>query len=783
MIYYAKSNPIETIDEHVGRMLELCDKLETLYPELFDRHGWDMLRYAIEIHDFGKSYIDFQHVIRKAIAKRDPAFISDISLPERVPEKSIPHNCLSPAVINEDELKSRGWTDKDITLVAVAVYFHHEKRSVAQSIERNATPFKAEIKAALEGEYGDHVRDFSGCKPARLYCGSIQKEFRRGTREYDDLAVSREYIMLHGWLNRIDYAASAHLEDVEIPALDAKGQTYSDLTEASLARYKSLRAVQEFARANSGRNLAFVAATGSGKTEAALLWGGGRKLFYTLPVKTAINAMFKRLYNGLGYRKAALLHSDALSVYNDAAVREDDGGREDAVSAFNAARQLCAPLTVCTVDQLFTFVFRGTGSECKLATLSHACIVIDEIQSYSPDIIAALLYGVDMLISYGGRVLIMTATLPKIIVDKDILPLLRKKNGKDFVIPHFYTELDHRHRAELRLNAKWDDEACLNEILEKGNQMRVLVTVNTVRKAQELYDLLKARNPRYLKMLHSRYMRKDRNRLESEILEFAPNDSSRSPKFGIWICTQVVEASLDVDFDILYTDMCAIESLLQRMGRVYRGRNLDTDDVNIVVLDTKNGISIGGIPGVISQYMYEFSLEALKKITRGGSVLLVESKERDIKTELMDLVYDPALNPDIERKYYDEIKRRKNTLADAFSRPHSSEVNKFRDIITYTVMPYSEYFSLEESGEFDKWKSALASADTSWDKKQIFDEIYSHTVNLPYLKMNQIIRNDRTRLCGIADDIYVFCCEYDPERGLLVKNDGKNEIEAEFRFL
>lgn len=91
---------------------------------------------------------------------------------------------------------------------------------------------------------------------------------------------------------------------------------------------------------------------------------------------------------------------------------------------------------------------------------------------------------------------------------------------------------------------------------------------NTVNYAIELYQQLQEYTDR-VGLLHSRFIRKDRKKLEQEILDFAPNDPNRKENHGIWISTQIVEASLNIDFDVLYTEMCSIDSLLQRMGRVY----------------------------------------------------------------------------------------------------------------------------------------------------------------------------------------------------------------------
>ena len=159
-----------------------------------------------------------------------------------------------------------------------------------------------------------------------------------------------------------------------------------------------------------------------GKTEAALLWSNGCKTFYTLPVKVSINAIYKRIcysehdgdkYYGYGFGTdhTTLLHSDAanfLTMYDG----NDDKANE---MKYSATRLFSYPMTVCTVDQLFTFVYMYHGSEKLLATLKYSKVIIDEIQSYSPQIVAKILYGLKLISDIGGKFAIITATLPPVL--------------------------------------------------------------------------------------------------------------------------------------------------------------------------------------------------------------------------------------------------------------------------------------------------------------------------------------------------------------------------------
>lgn len=118
-------------------------------------------------------------------------------------------------------------------------------------------------------------------------------------------------------------------------------------------------------------SLVVIAPTGSGKTEAALLWLDGEKGFYTLPLKVSSNAIYSRIKNGYGYEHAAILHSDSMAMY----LKENPGS---AWEKQEQAKLLANPVTVCTIDQLFTFVYRALGTEIFAATLKYSKLIIDE---------------------------------------------------------------------------------------------------------------------------------------------------------------------------------------------------------------------------------------------------------------------------------------------------------------------------------------------------------------------------------------------------------------------
>jgi Predicted helicases len=117
----------------------------------------------------------------------------------------------------------------------------------------------------------------------------------------------------------------------------------------------------------------------------------------------------------------------------------------------------------------------------------------------------------------------------------------------------------------------------VEKMIELSQKAKVLVVVNTVRKAIELREKLKDKLP-HAKLLHSRFILQHRKEKEREIMKFF-----NSQEKGLWITTQLAEVSLDLDADYLFTELSTADSLIQRMGRCNRKGQKSTDEPNVFV--------------------------------------------------------------------------------------------------------------------------------------------------------------------------------------------------------
>ena len=260
-----------------------------------------------------------------------------------------------------------------------------------------------------------------------------------------------------------------------------------------------------------------------------------------------------------------------------------DANDKDADYDFNyeeLSRQFCLPVTVCTPDQIFDFVLKYPGYEYKLAISSYSKFIIDEIQMYSPDILAAIIYAIKMIHIMGGKVAVLTATLPPFVKEE-----LIKIFGDDVQLADFSSEGILRHNVKV-----FDDTLKTDDVVEIVNETnsdtvkKYLVVCNTVKTANRIYRELSESNiDAEINLFHANFIKKDRMKKEKEIMGASEKKLNEMTKPEIWISTSVVEASLDIDFDILITELSDLFSLFQRFGRTNRKGKKDFSNYNCYV--------------------------------------------------------------------------------------------------------------------------------------------------------------------------------------------------------
>lgn len=407
-----------------------------------------------------------------------------------------------------------------------------------------------------------------------------------------------------------------------------------------------------------------VAPTGSGKTEAALLWAARQmehqpacRLFYTLPYQASMNAMYTRLaVKVLGYPAEAVKSGDAdgitirhsralLKLYQDMMELDDADPRDASKQAKwlkNKADLNTYPIQIFSPYQMLKAAYSLKGYEALLLDYTGALFIFDEIHAYEPKRLALIIELMRWLREgFGARFFVMTATLPPMLRDRlaeALAPQTITATADEFT-------RSQRHTVET-VEGRLIDSVVERAVADYWAEKSVLVCLNRVADAQKVYQLLKAHlSADDLLLLHGRFCGRDRNRKEQKLLECVGVDTDRAERRPIiCIATQVVEVSLNVDFDTLYTDPAPLEALLQRFGRVNRGRPADSPLLPVHVFTQPS--AEGNKPYLpYDQTLVEDSLRVLSDYCAGRPI-----DEAQV-TEMLGQIYSGAMLEIWERDY------------------------------------------------------------------------------------------------------------------------------------
>lgn len=731
-MYYAKSDPAESIKKHTEKLLENLKLLRKTYEKEISENiqsigievdrFWYLLELVCRYHDIGKVYTPFQNLIRVKLGM--PLIQTEFAY-----EKT-KHEQLSPMFVPVDKLNL---SKEEKKLVYQTIYYHHEREHkeidsvyIQEIINKDILPQIDKIKEEIGYEIEENLRT--------RYTQYVNERNRivEGNNLYP------AYCILKGMLHRLDYSSSA---DIEIE--DDTTENVEENTKYSIEKQGyNLNKLQEFCDIHTNDNLLVIGSTGIGKTESALIWSNGAKTFFTLPIRISINAIYDRIMENINYKHVGLLHSTALEYL------EEKNELENEEEKVNLTRNLHDKITVCTIDQLLPFVFKYKGYERILATLSYSKLIIDEIQAYSPNIVAIIIKGLEMISKVGGKFMVMTATLPRIYKEE------LEKLGVKIEFAQFVKPIK-RHKIKMLEREICED---IDTIIEKGSNSKVLIIVNTVNKAIELYLKFKKLEVNDVSLLHSRFIYRDRNCKEDEIKKF----SKEREKSGIWITTQIVEASLDIDFDYLFTEMSTLDSLFQRLGRCYRSREYIKEEENIYIY-TKG---VSGIKYVYDEEIHGKSVELLKRFD--GKVL-----EEEEKIDLVDKLYSrDMLEGTNFLKEFDEGLEVLNNIID-YKTDKATAQKLLRNIDNITVIPkkiYEENISL-----FEQYESLQRNYKERNKLKRKIDKL---TVSIMQGQKRKL--RDRLVENPYCKDIFIVDAKYDNDVGLVIEKDEEYELDEKF---
>ena len=667
------AKPNESLIQHTENTLKVFYSIKKAYPNVPQICGvpnfWEHLFYSLFFHDFGKAAYGFQDSLKNG----------DFW--------NYRHEILSTSFIcSLNCLYSKDVIDG----IGLGILTHHKDLKYLEKYKSdvNICLFNEKI-SELEDNFStlisffDFVPLFSkkylGYKltpPKIIEFSNLFDKFKDIISEYNfnlllgDLNQSQKIygIYLKGFMNACDYLASGRQYEI----LNA-------VENGKLFNFDELRTTQELASKTKGSTF-LIAPTGSGKTEASLLWADNnqnnifsKRIFYMLPYTASINAMYNRLSELLGNNELVGLSHGKSSYFIYKSLSDDS--KKDVREIQSLTNKIYRPYKILTPFQIIKYLFSVKGFEMGLSELTNSLIIIDEVHAYDARTTCLLLECLKFLKErLYADIFIMSATLPTFLKN-----LFEEELSIDNLITLTNDELDSFTRHEVNVIDNTIENYCEEILIDIHQGKRVLIVCNTVDKSQNIFKWFKDNNIDNSALLHGKFMLKDREEIEKKLDDL-----------NLLIGTQAIEVSLDIDYDVLYTEPAPFDALIQRFGRVNRrgwSENI-IKPVHIFTFGSENDKYI------YNQDIVQKTLNHLKNVD-----LLKESKIQ----EILDDIYGMGYASD-DQEIFDDVKSAfNNIVSDLVPFINNSKKDFFNLFNSFEVVPIKyrdEYLEKLDNKEF-----------------------------------------------------------------------------------
>ncbi len=422
--------------------------------------------------------------------------------------------------------------------------------------------------------------------------------------------------------NRTEFARTQALHALKAIGFDTDAQRQSlqehGFEPAKIFGFTSLVPLQQHLNTvtldSDKRLLIAESETGSGKTEAAVIWflrlftaGAVDGLYFALPTRVAARELYERVFNYIdgmtldpplspvllavpGYVRAdgERILPESWHLWQDS---DAEHQRERIWAAENPKRFLAAPVAIGTVDQALLSALRVKHAHLRSVCLDRQLLVIDEVHASDPYLRYLLQALLKHHLQLGGYALLLSATLGEVAraqwLNTEPLPLVKAQSlpyPSLASIGHVPKPVTSTRSSDKTVTVEFTPdlehfEVIVERIVAALHQgARVLVVMNTVNRAIRLQRLVE-RDERLNRAWlfcceniicphHGRYARVDRESLDAAVSFRFGKGSAPGPI--LMIGTQTLEQSLDIDADLLITDHCPMDVLLQRIGRLHR---------------------------------------------------------------------------------------------------------------------------------------------------------------------------------------------------------------------
>lgn len=574
----AKEGRIQSLQQHTYDVITEALKLvsEDILGFISQKTGYDkenirdLIFYSAYFHDIGKATYEFQNTIENGVRSYHSLYSSNImtglnhfEIVEDDGIDLISVNILFLIVLTHHSLYNQSSSFKGIS--SSKAYRHHFLSEAREFFYGYKEAYEEFLRKPCVHKF--EYKETELIQLGRKINYDLYNNIRRLS---DKLKLRLLYSYILGILNLADWIASGRFSGVsskisfsELP--DKK--TLIKKLEASLKLVDFVpKKFQEKLSCIKG-NVVVEIPTGEGKTEGSFFWAVNNivdkhsKIIYTLPTQTTSNKLFDRTRKLFGDLTGLIHGSSAIYLENlmfgeGIEMNEDTKDNELLMNkTFNK------PVTISTIDGLLKY-FLNTG-RYNIATLNilNSVVIIDEVHSYDFKLLGFLKRFLELAREYSIPVCLMSASIPDKV--KELLCIKEYRTVTDAAL--FDKKANYIYKVQDRI------ENDLDSVVEKYTQGKnILIVRNKIQKSVETYKSLINKEIKNVILYNSNFKKFDRIKKEAEIY-----DKLKAKEHFILVATQVVEISLDIDFNVMYTDIAPIDALIQRFGRVNRNKRQD----------------------------------------------------------------------------------------------------------------------------------------------------------------------------------------------------------------
>ena len=676
------------------------------------------------VHDVGKACLTFQTQLeRRGGYEHLVSALADAGIPLRMNglEKGrdkMPHGICSGVLI-ANWLMDQGFDRSTAEWLASAADAHHGVPSSVgerDHIETILSIYSREWQE-LHSELLDSMADATGIRPTLEELKVDSKPDAAVMQLLTGLVVIADWIASNP--DAFPMVVAGSQEDricAGMQSTDLTGPWKGKVVEGDVDKqYQSSFGWPEFYRARSVQAAMVEAAkeitepsliileaeTGVGKTEAALAAAhvianatDAQGIYFAAPTMATANGLLERTIEWAknttdsgAVSSLYLAHSknQLAQPYQELRFRgigEDGAAGENVVASSwmsGRRRGLLSNVVVGTVDQVLMMALRQRYSMLRHVALAGKIIIFDEVHAYDTYTSDYLETTLEWLAEYGVTVIMMSATLPP----ERRNALVKAFSGRDIAEPsNAYPLITVASESGQRSVAPEPSPTNLEATIEviddslDALQQRIgdvlagggvaLVICNTIARAQETYSAFKKTYPDEVELHHAGFMAWERSEKEDRLRGELGPDAHRGvgrPDRKIVVATQVAEQSLDIDADVLVTDIAPMDLIIQRIGRLHRHDRPETDRPQQV---REPKVFVRGIESQTPSPVLNSGAEAIY----GAKVLLstllhlpTTFKRPDDVAELVRQVYDaeqdvpPAWMEEWEKALVDEEAR------------------------------------------------------------------------------------------------------------------------------